>query len=227
MTKLIKVVIVDDHPIVRRGVKLMLERAEDIELVGEASTGEEALRLVKETSPDVLILDMQLPDMDGVEVTQTLQQNGSAVKILILSAHDDLIYIHELMEAGAMGYLIKDEAQEMIVDAVRGISKGEEGWLSRSIAAQMVAWVRGDDDGTVKFTPREREILQVLVQGKTNQQIASGLSISEKTVEKHLSSIFQKYGVSSRTEAAVSAVREGINKSSFALKNTGQSKHEE
>lgn len=224
MDRSIRVVIVDDHPIVRRGVKLMLERADDIELVGEASTGEEALVLVKETSPDVLILDMQLPDMDGVEVTQTLQQNGSAVKILILSAHDDLIYIHELMEAGAMGYLIKDEAQEIIVDAVRGIAQGEQGWLSRSVAAQMISWVRGDDDGTVKFTPREREVLEILVQGKTNQQIAAELNISEKTVEKYLSSIFHKYGVSSRTEAAVSAVREGIQKASLSLKNPGPPK---
>ncbi len=206
----IRVVIADDHPVVRSGIRDLLERAIDIQVIGEASTGKEALRLVEEMAPDVLLLDMQLPDMKGIEVAQQLQQSESSVKILVLSAHDDPLYIHELMEAGAMGYLVKEEAPQVIVDAVRGIARGEQGWVSRSVAAQMVSWMRGGEEGEIKFTHREMDVLRLVTEGNTNQSIAVQLGISEKTVEKYLYAIFQKLGVGSRTEAAVYAVREGI-----------------
>ncbi len=210
MMTTIRVVIADDHPVVRSGIRDLLERAIDIQVIGEASTGKEALLLVEEMVPDVLLLDMQLPDMKGIEVAQQIQQSGTSVKILVLSAHDDPVYIHELMEAGAMGYLVKEEAPQVIVDAVRGIARGEQGWVSRSVAAQMVSWMRGEEEGEIKFTHREMEVLRLVVEGKTNQNIAALLGISEKTVEKYLYAIFQTLGVSSRTEAAVYAVREGI-----------------
>ncbi len=206
----IRVVIADDHPIVRSGIRDLLERAIDIQVIGEASTGKEALLLVEEVVPDVLLLDMQLPDMKGIEVAQQLQQSGASVKILVLSAHDDPQYIHELMDTGAMGYLVKEEAPQVIVNAVRGIARGEQGWVSRSVAAQMVSWMRGEEEGTVKFTHREMDVLRLVAEGKTNQNIAVLLGISEKTVEKYLYAIFQKIGVTSRTEAAVYAVRERL-----------------
>lgn len=206
----IRVVIADDHPIVRSGIRDLLQRAMDIQVVGEASTGKEALTLVEETVPDVLLLDMELPDMKGVEVARQLQQRGSSIKILVLSAHDEPLYIHELIEAGAVGYLVKEEAPQVIVDAVRGIASGEQGWVSRTVAAQMVSWMRGEEEGAIKFTPREMDVLRLVTEGKTNQNIAALLWISEKTVEKYLYTIFQKLGVSSRTEVAVYAVRERI-----------------
>lgn len=207
----IRVVIADDHPIVRSGIRGFLERAEDIQVTGEATTGEEALAMIKEQDPDILLLDMELPDMKGIDVAQKLKQSGSTVKILVLSAHDDPVYVHELIEAGAAGYLVKEEVPEVIVDAVRGVALGEQGWVSRSIAARMVSWVRGDEEqGGIKFTHREMEVLHLITQGKTNQQIAFQLEISEKTVEKYLYAIFQKLGVTSRTEVAVYAVREGL-----------------
>jgi DNA-binding NarL/FixJ family response regulator len=206
----IRVLIADDHPIVRSGIKAFLERAMDIQVVGEATTGEEAFRLVEETTPDILLLDMELPDMKGIEVARQLKQKGSPVKILVLSAHDDPLYIHELLEAGAMGYLIKEEAPHVIIEAVRGVAQGEQGWVSRSIAARMVSWMRGEEEGAVKFTPREMDVLRLVTDGKTNQQIAAVLGISEKTVEKYLYEVFQKLGVTSRTEVAVYAVREGL-----------------
>ncbi len=129
---------------------------------------------------------------------------------MVLSAHDDPLYIHELMEAGAMGYLVKEEAPQVIVDAVRGIARGEQGWVSRSVAAQMVSWMRGEEEGEIKFTHREMDVLRLVAEGKTNQNIAALLGISEKTVEKYLYAIFQKIGVTSRTEAAVYAVREKL-----------------
>jgi DNA-binding NarL/FixJ family response regulator len=207
---LIRVVLADDHPVVRGGIRNLLERAVDISIVGEAATGAEALRLVEEMAPDILLLDMELPDVKGIEVAQQLRQTGSKVKILVLSAHDDPLYIRELLESGAAGYLVKEEAPETIVEAVRGVAHGEQGWVSRRIAAQMVSWMRRDDVGEVKLTTRELDVLRLVVEGKTNQHIGSILGISEKTVEKYLYSIFTKLEVTSRVEAAVYAVREGL-----------------
>jgi DNA-binding NarL/FixJ family response regulator len=206
----IRVVLADDHPVVRAGIRNLLEKVVDIEVVGEASTGQETLTLVEEFHPDVLLLDMELPDIKGTEVAQRLQKSGSPVKILALSAYDDGVYIRELLELGAAGYLIKEEAPETIIEAVRGVAYGEQGWVSRRIAAQMVSWVRGDEREGLKLTSREMEVLRHVVEGKTNQNIAAELGISEKTIEKYMEAIFAKLGVASRVEAAVYAVREGL-----------------
>jgi len=206
----IRVVLADDHPVVRAGIRNLLEKVVDIEVVGEASTGQEALNLVDNVRPDVLLLDMELPDIKGTEVAQRLQSSKSPVKILALSAYDDGVYIRELLELGAAGYLIKEEAPETIVEAVRGVAYGEQGWVSRRIAAQMVSWVRGDEREGLKLTAREMEVLKHVVEGNTNQNIAAKLGISEKTIEKYMEAIFAKLGVASRVEAAVYAVREGL-----------------
>jgi len=206
----IRVLLADDHPVVRTGIRNLLEKAVDIDVVGEASSGSEALKLVEECNPDVLLLDLELPDVKGTEVAQKLQKSGSTVKILILSAYDDRAYIQEVLQLGAAGYLMKEEAPEAIVEAVHGVANGENGWVSRSIAAQMVSWVRGDESKATKLTPREMDVLRLVVAGKTNQNIAVALTISEKTVEKYLESIFAKLSVASRVEAAVYAVREGL-----------------
>jgi len=206
----IRVVLADDHPVVRSGIRMLLEKVVDIEVVGEAANGNDVLRMVEEMKPDVLLLDMEMPDIKGPEVAQRLIASGSSVKILALSAYDDNVYIRELLELGAAGYLIKEEAPETIVDAVRGVAYGEKGWVSRRIAAQMVSWVRGDEREGLKLTAREMEVLKHVVSGKTNQNIAHELGISEKTIEKYMEAIFAKLGVASRVEAAVYAVREGL-----------------
>ena len=206
----IRVLLVDDHPIVRSGIRGLLEKALDLEMVGEASTGEESLRLVEETHPDVLLLDMELPDIQGTQVARQVQQNHPNVRILALSAHDDPAYVRSLLELGAAGYLMKEEAPEAIVEAVRGVAHGEQGWVSRRIAAQIASWIQVGDSGKVKLTSRERDVLRLIVQGKTNQAIAHEMKISEKTVEKYIRTIFTKLNVSSRVEAAVLAVREGL-----------------
>jgi DNA-binding NarL/FixJ family response regulator len=206
----IRVVLVDDHPVVRSGIRSMLDKAVDIQMVGEATGGNEALRLVDETNPDVLLLDMELPDIPGTQVAQRVQEFHPKVKILVLSAHDDSVYVRQLLEIGAAGYLMKDEAPEAIVEAVRGVAHGEQGWVSRRIAAQIATWIQSGDAGKVKLTTREYEVLRLIVQGKTNQAIALDLHISEKTVEKYIRSIFTKLDVASRVEAAVYAVKEGL-----------------
>lgn len=203
------VVLVDDHPVVRAGIKNLLERAPDIIVIGEASDGNDALKMVTDLSPDVLLLDMELPGISGSEVAQKLQKAGAQTKILALSAHDDKQYIQELLANGAAGYLVKEEVPEAIVEAVRGVSRGEKGWVSRRVAAQMSTWMGEETQERNGLTTREVQVLQNVVAGKTNQEIGLSLGISEKTVEKHLEGIFGKLGVASRVEAAVRAVREG------------------
>jgi len=202
-----RVLLVDDHPVVRNGIRNMLDKAVGIEVIGEASDGEEALRLAIELEPDVMLLDMELPGLPGNEVAEKLLDTGSTTRILALSAYDDKHYIQELLSNGASGYLVKDEIPDTIIEAIRGVARGEDGWVSRKVAARMSTWMKEEDE--TPLTSREVQVLRGVVSGKTNQEIAQDLNISEKTVEKHLDGIFSKLEVTSRTEAAVHAVREG------------------
>ena len=202
-----RVVLADDHPVVRSGIRNLLEKAAGIEVVGEANGGEEAIRLAESLLPDVLLLDMEMPDLKGVEVAQKLREMGSPVRILALSAYDDRQYILELLSNGAAGYLVKEEVPETIIEAVRGVARGEQGWVSRRVASQMADWIHNEEPGRMGLTTREMDVLRLVVAGKTNQEIGIALGISEKTVEKHLEGVFSKLGVASRVEAAVVAVR--------------------
>lgn len=207
--KKIRVLLADDHPVVRNGIRDLLEQSPSITVVGEASNGREALALVDEVAPDILLLDMEMPGLTGVEVARQLQNRRAPVRILALSAYDDPHYIRGLLESGAAGYLTKEEAPETIVEAVQGVWRGEEGWLSRRVAARMAMWTREEPDH-MGLTNRELEVLRLVVEGRTNQEAGLALGISDKTIEKHLESVFGKLGVSSRVEAAVLAVREGL-----------------
>jgi DNA-binding NarL/FixJ family response regulator len=206
----IRVVLADDHPIARGGLRVLLEAAIDIEVVGEADDGSEALRLVQLIKPDVLLLDMEMPGLTGVEVAQQLRAVGSSVRILVLSAHDDPMYIKGLFGLGVEGYLVKEEILSTIVEAIRGVVQGEKGWVSRQVAAQLSTWVQNGPQTAILLSPREQEVLKLVVAGQTNKAIGRNLGISEKTVEKHLGSIFTKSQVRSRVEAAVWAVRVGV-----------------
>jgi DNA-binding NarL/FixJ family response regulator len=206
----IRVLIVDDHPVVRTGIRNMLEPAIGISVVGEASTGSEALQMIESLQPNVVLLDMKLPDMSGIEVIKQIYETKSKSRVLGLSSYDDREFISQLLNYGASGYLLKEEVPEYIIDAVRGVAHGEAGWVSRKVAAMLSQiFLKDKEDGT-DLTARELEVLRLVVDGKTNDQIGVSLGISVKTVENHLHAIFRKMGVVSRVEAAVMAVRESL-----------------
>lgn len=206
----IRVVIADDHPVARAGIRKFLEKEPDIQVVAEASSGEEAIELVNELSPDVLLLDMELPGIRGTEVARKLQESKSPVRVLALSTYDNRQFILGLLASGAAGYLIKEEVPETIIEAVRGVARGEQGWVSRQVAAKMTVWMQMDSTKETELTEREVEVLRLVVAGKTNQEIGFALGISPRTVEKHVDSLYTKMGVNSRVEAAVSAVRDKL-----------------
>ena len=208
------VVIIDDHPIVRAGMRAILDSAGDIDILGEGVNGADALRLVNEHDPDVLALDVSLPDMNGVAVTRTLRQQGARTAILILTVHDDPQTVFGLLESGAVGYVLKDEALETLVSAVRSAARGET-WLSPAVAGQVVrrAVAGSASDATEALsalTPREVEVLRLIARGLDNTAIAQELVLTKRTVQNHISNIYGKLNVASRTEAALLAIRRGL-----------------
>ena len=206
----IKVLIADDHPIVCKGIHNLLEPAVGITVVGEAHSGGEALELIQSLHPDVVLLDVELSDMSGIDVIRRLNEASVAVRVLGLSSYDDREFISQLLALGASGYLLKDEIPEQIIEAVRGVARGETGWVSRKVAAKLSQILQKDQDGAADLTRRELDVLRLVVEAKTNGEIGMTLGISEKTVEKHLDTIFRKLGVTSRVEAAVLAVRSDL-----------------
>jgi DNA-binding NarL/FixJ family response regulator len=205
----IQVVLADDHWVIRTSIRNSLEKQPDIVVVAEANNGVEALRMVEIYQPDVLLLDMEMPGLTGVEIARKLQEAGSSVRILALSAYTDRHYIEGLLDSGAAGYLIKSETPQTIIKAIRGIARGEKGWISRQVAARMNLWTEAQEEET-KLTRQEIVILKLLVAGKTNHDIGVALGVSEKTVRENLERIYHKIGVSSRVAAAMKAVQEGI-----------------
>lgn len=203
----IHVLLVDDHPALRLGLRVLLERASDVELVGEAEDGEAALAMIEELQPDVVVLDCELPEMEGVEVAREIRRRNLPARVLALSAYDSERYVRGMLEVGAVGYLLKDEAPQVIVAAVRVAAQGE-GYFSPAVAGKMAAWARGEKPGGL--TEREVQVLWLVVDGLTNKEIAYKLQVAERTVQFHVSNILHKLGAVSRVEAAVWAKEQGI-----------------
>lgn len=204
---MIHVLLVDDHPALRMGLKILLDRAPDIQVIAEASSGPEALTRLVHYQPTVMVLDCQLPEMDGIEVARAVQAQGLPTRILALSAYDDPGYVRGMVKAGAVGYLLKNEAPDAIVAAVRAAEK--ESWFSPSIAKTLLTILREGESLPPPITEREHEVLEGLVQGWTNQQIGHALHISERTVGYHVVNLLNKLGVDNRTAAVVEAIRQG------------------
>lgn len=200
---MIRVLLIDDHPIVRAGIRLLLEQEQDIAVVGESDCGSGALQLVERLEPDVILLDIEMPDKSGIEVAQELHEANLPARVLAMSAYDDEQYILNLFSHGTAGYLAKEEAPELIVDAVRGVFQGEEKWLSPRLASRFASAVRqtSSTQASVHLSRCETDVMQLLSLEKSNAQIAAALDISERTVRSHLSNIYDKLNLSSRVEA--------------------------
>ena len=207
------VIVVDDHPVVRAGVRMVLDAAEGINVLAEGTTGADALRLVALHHPDVLVLDVNLPDINGVEVTRRLREQGETAAILVMTVHDDSRTVFGLLENGATGYVLKDEALETLERAVRAVARGES-WLSPTVARQVVKRAVGDVIAAPEslLTPRELEVLRLLAQGLDNAAIAQQLVVTRRTVQNHVSNIYGKLNLTSRTETALYAIRHGLAK---------------
>lgn len=202
----IRILVGDDHPIVREGLIKILNTQEDFEVIGEASTGAEVLKNVLEFKPDVLLLDLEMPGMKGIEVIKRLHEMGSNVRVIVFTAFDTDERIVATVKAGAHGYLLKGAPREEILQAVRIVHKGGSS-LEPFVASKLMRQV---SQGVDQMTPRELEVLGLLSKGITNKEIAKILFISERTVKFHTSSIFTKLNAESRTEAVTIAAKKGL-----------------
>ena len=203
---MIRVVVADDHPIVRSGIVALLQTAEDVEVVGEASTGEDAVAFALAESPDVVLMDLRMPGIDGDEATARIVSARPETRVLILTTYESDDSILTAIEAGASGYLLKAAPQEEILAGLRSVARGEVA-LGPKIAALLVNRVKSP---TPNLSPRERQVLALVAEGKSNGAIAASLFLSEATVKTHLLHVFEKLGVSDRTRAVTKAMELGL-----------------
>jgi len=200
----IRVLIADDHAVVRQGLRTFLDLQDDIEVVGEAADGEEALAAAERLAPDVVLVDLVMPKVDGIDVIRRLGEHAPAARAIVLTSFIDDDRLFPVLRAGAAGYLLKDVQPQELVETIRTVHGGGA-VLHPKVAARLLS-----DLATDPLTPREREVLVLIGRGMANKVIARELSLSEKTVKAHVSSILAKLGVNDRTQAALYAVREGL-----------------
>ncbi|HJY25671.1 MAG TPA: response regulator transcription factor [Actinomycetes bacterium] len=204
----IGVLLVDDHLVVRQGLRAFLEVQDDIVVVGEAGDGDAALALISELQPDVVLLDLQMPGMSGVEVLQAMRARGAAARVLVVTSFTQPEAVLPAMRAGAAGYVYKDVEPASLAQGIRSVHAGQT-LLADDVAAVLVAGGAASPSGSSGLTEREGDVLRELAQGRSNREIARALVVSEKTVKTHVSNILLKLGVQDRTQAALWAVRNG------------------
>lgn len=205
----IRLVIIDDHALVREGTVHLLEQAADFEVVGQAGSGEEGLTLIERLRPDVALVDVSLPTMSGLEVARAASQSCPEVRLLILSAYDDYAYVAEALDIGVDGYLLKTATIKELVDAVRAVADGVL-VLDRGVSGRLVRRRGATPQPVNGLTPRESDVLPLLAQGYSNKQIAAELDLGVRTVEGHVASLLGKLGVASRAEAVAYALSHGL-----------------
>ena len=205
---MIRVLVVDDHPVVRQGLMAILRYKQDIQLVGEAADGQEAVQLILERQPDVVLLDLRLPKLSGIEVMRQAHLQAPRVKFLVLTTYDTDAYIGPALAAGAHGYLLKDAMPNELMQAIRSLVGGGAA-LEASVAARLLERVAERTSGD-QLSARELDVLRLLVEGASNKSIAAKLTLSENTVRSHISHILQKLEVQSRGEAVAVALRQGL-----------------
>ncbi len=210
----IKILLADDHKIMREGIRSMLEQEPDLEVVGEAGNGREVLELSSETNPDVIIMDINMPDMNGTEATRQLKKKSDRIKIVALSMHSDKYIVMDMLKAGASGYLLKDCSGQDIVSAIRSVYQGNS-YLSPEITGVVIDNYVNKTSTDVpkapsKLTAKEREVLQLVAEGLTTKEISSSLNIATKTVDNHRVNIMNKLDLHNIAELTKFAIRHGI-----------------
>ncbi|HKM38680.1 MAG TPA: response regulator transcription factor [bacterium] len=213
MTK-IRVLIVDDHPVVRTGIKKVVELEDDILIVAEAGTAEAAMKQVVLIEPDVVLMDLDLPDKSGIEITAEIKDQFPDIGVVALTVHDDRDHLLKMVQAGAAGYVLKDVEPGELVGAIRAVNEGNS-YMSppaaKKLMGEFTRMANGREEKKLDgLTAREEEVLLLLADGRSNKQIGAALDISEKTVKNHVTSIFRKIKVGDRTEAALYAIRKGL-----------------
>lgn len=209
-----KIIICDDQAVVRDGLELLLSLEKDIQVVGCAQDGAEALELTAQRQPDLVLMDLKMPGLNGIEATRQIRARFPHVKVLVLTTYDDDEWLFDAIRAGASGYLLKDTPREKVVEAIRGTVSGRS-FVDPAVAGKLLRQVASRQSQpasllTEKLTERELDVLRLLAQGLTNAEIAAQLHLSEGTVRNHVSAILEKLGVSDRTQAAIIAIQHGL-----------------
>lgn len=206
---MIRVLIADDHAVVRTGLAQLVDTFDGVELVGAAANGEEAVRLVGERAPDVVLMDLEMPVLDGIEATRRIKDGHPELAVVVLTSFSDRERILGALDAGAVGYLLKDAEPDELARAIRAAARGESP-LDPKAARALLGARRGAATAAETLSEREREVLSMVTEGLPNKVIAQRLAISEKTVKAHLTSVFRRIGVTDRTQAALWAERHGL-----------------
>lgn len=215
----IRVLLCDDHAVVREGTRRLLEEEPDMEVVGEASDGLEAIEMVRKLLPHVVAMDVSMPKMNGIDATRKIKELFPSVQVLALTAYDDFAYVTSLLDCGASGYLLKNARSEEILTAIRATALGDsvlDAKVAKEVFSRLARRVGGDTAGQPSspsadnLTAKEKSVLRFAASGRSNKEIANAMGLSPRTIQTHLASVFSKMGVSSRTEAVIKGLRCGI-----------------
>ncbi len=206
----IKVLLADDHTIVRQGLKLILSAHPDLEVVGEAPNGREAAELAEKLRPDIVLMDVAMPELNGIEATRRMVAANPRVKVLVLSMHKEAVYVREVLKAGARGYILKDAIDTELVNAIRSVARGD-GYISPAVSGALLNDYRQNQTDPIdSLSGREREVLQLIAEGKTNKEVATRLNLSVYTVDSHRGKIMEKLNLHSTGELVRFAMKHGL-----------------
>jgi two-component system response regulator NreC len=206
----IKILLVDDHTLVRQGLKLILSAHSDLEVIGEAANGREAVELSQKLKPDVVLMDVAMPELNGIEATKRMVEANSRVRVLVLSMHKEPVYVREILRAGARGYILKDAIDTELLSAVRSVARGD-GYVSPAVSGALLGDYRQNVTNPLDLlSGRERQVLQLIAEGKTNKEIATHLNLSVYTIDSHRGKVMEKLNLHSTGELVRFAMKQGL-----------------
>jgi two-component system response regulator NreC len=206
----IKILLADDHTIVRQGLKLILAAHADMQVLGEAANGREAVELAGKLHPDIVLMDVAMPELNGIEATRQMVAANARIRILVLSMHKESVYVREILRAGARGYILKDAIDTELLTAIRSVARGD-GYISPAVSGALLNDFRGNAANPIDLlSPREREVLQLIAEGKTNKEIATRLNLSVYTVDSHRGKVMEKLNLHSTGELVRFAMKQGL-----------------